>query len=282
MLEGEQWLSRREVCKRFGVSDDTIVYWIKNKNFPACKDGTAWRFKWSEIEAWCKTEDAANTRAVKINYDTAPPPATDQKAEKKSVSIQTVISYKPLFKMLVDLELKKKDLAELADISIATITKMGRMGSHVNTDVLERICLALKCKIGDILEIVQVSDEDLLVDVMEEDEVIPLDPVACEEYGLTQTEQEIVRFVYEQLQYYRDNPPAFMINQVREENGNISFEQAKQNIPTDRFYSLVFNDVIEKWGQEGCTLGKKGVPFSLIESGYFQAEDESLGEMIVV
>ena len=63
-------------------------------------------------------------------------------------------SYKPLFKLLIDRNLKKKDLAEMAGISPATITKMGREGASVNSDVLVRICEALHCGIDDIMEIV--------------------------------------------------------------------------------------------------------------------------------
>lgn len=273
----EQWYSMRDVCKYFGVCNDTVMYWIKNRNFPAEKQGYYWRFKKREVEKWRGTEDATNTRAYKSDQEGVEATANARLATRPAVS------YKPLFKMLIDLGLKKKDLAELAEISMATITKMGRVGSHINTDVLERICLALDCKIGDVLEIIQVSDRDLLMDEMEaeKEETVELNAAACEEYGLTQTEQEIVHFIHEQLQYYRDNPPSFMIDQVRSEKSLTSFEEAKRNIPTDRFYSLVFNDVIDRWGQDGCSFGKKQVPFSLIESGYFESEEESLGEMIM-
>ena len=63
------------------------------------------------------------------------------------------ISYKKLWKLLIDRDMKKKDLCVLAHISPASITKMGRNG-HVTTDILSRICLALNCGIGDVLEIV--------------------------------------------------------------------------------------------------------------------------------
>ncbi len=64
------------------------------------------------------------------------------------------VSYKPLFKLLIDKNMKKKDLAEKAGISLATITKMGKEGTIVTTDVLARICGALECDIDDIIEIV--------------------------------------------------------------------------------------------------------------------------------
>lgn len=67
-------------------------------------------------------------------------------------------SYKKLFKLLIDREMKKKDLAEAAGISIATITKMGKDGAVVSSDVLVKICTALGCTMDDIVEI--VSDEN--------------------------------------------------------------------------------------------------------------------------
>ena len=50
-------------------------------------------------------------------------------------------------------DMKKKDLCEKADISSASITKMGRNG-HVTTEILVKICTALDCKIEDIMEVV--------------------------------------------------------------------------------------------------------------------------------
>lgn len=63
-------------------------------------------------------------------------------------------SYKKLFKLLIDREMKKKDLAEAAGISIATITKMGKVGAVVSSDILVKICTALNCTMDDIVEIV--------------------------------------------------------------------------------------------------------------------------------
>ena len=62
------------------------------------------------------------------------------------------ISYKPLWKLLIDKDLKKKDLCEMAGISPASVTKMGKCG-HVTTETLEKICLALDCRVEDILEL---------------------------------------------------------------------------------------------------------------------------------
>lgn len=63
-------------------------------------------------------------------------------------------SYKRLFKLLIDRDMKKKELAEKAGISIATITKMGKDGAVVSSEVLVKICTALGCTVDDIMEII--------------------------------------------------------------------------------------------------------------------------------
>ena len=62
------------------------------------------------------------------------------------------ISYKKLWKMLIDRDMKKKDLCAIAGISTASVTKMGK-GGHVTTEVLLKICTVLECGIDDIMEI---------------------------------------------------------------------------------------------------------------------------------
>ena len=69
-------------------------------------------------------------------------------------------SYKKLFKLLIDRDMKKKDLAKKADISIATITKMGKDGAVVSSDVLVKICTALGCTMDDIVEIIPEKEEN--------------------------------------------------------------------------------------------------------------------------
>lgn len=63
------------------------------------------------------------------------------------------VSYKRLWKLLIDKDMKKKDLFAKAGISPASVTKMGKNG-HVTTDTLQRICLVLECQIGDIIELI--------------------------------------------------------------------------------------------------------------------------------
>ena len=67
--------------------------------------------------------------------------------------IHMAVSYKKLWKLLIDKEIKKKDLSAMAGVSPATITKMGKNG-HVTTEVLLKICTALDCRIEDIMEVI--------------------------------------------------------------------------------------------------------------------------------
>lgn len=60
-------------------------------------------------------------------------------------------SYKKLWKILIDRDLKKKDLEEMAGISHYVVNKLTR-GENVTTDVLGRICQALDCSLDDIME----------------------------------------------------------------------------------------------------------------------------------
>lgn len=63
------------------------------------------------------------------------------------------VSYKRLWKLLIDKDMKKKDLVDTAGISTYTINKLNR-GDNVTTDVLVKICKALNCSFDDIMEVV--------------------------------------------------------------------------------------------------------------------------------
>lgn len=67
------------------------------------------------------------------------------------------ISYKKLWKLLIDRDMKKKDLREAAGISTASMAKLGK-NENVNTDILIKVCKALNCDISDIMEIVDEND----------------------------------------------------------------------------------------------------------------------------
>lgn len=64
-----------------------------------------------------------------------------------------VISYKKLWKLLIDRDMKKKDLIKVTGISPSTVTRLGHDDS-INTDVIVKICKALDCDIADIMELV--------------------------------------------------------------------------------------------------------------------------------
>ena len=64
------------------------------------------------------------------------------------------VSYKKLFMLLLERDLKNKDLQELAGISSSTIAKLSK-GEYVTMEVLVKICAALGTDIGDIVEIVE-------------------------------------------------------------------------------------------------------------------------------
>ena len=64
------------------------------------------------------------------------------------------VSYKKLWKLLIDKDMKKKDLIELAGISNYTLNRLAR-SENVNTDTLVKICKALDCKLEDIMELLQ-------------------------------------------------------------------------------------------------------------------------------
>ncbi|MST52786.1 helix-turn-helix domain-containing protein [Hornefia butyriciproducens] len=61
-------------------------------------------------------------------------------------------SYKKLFKLLIDRDMKKKDFKEITGISQGTLNKL-QNGGNVMVDVLEKICLNMDCNVEDIMEI---------------------------------------------------------------------------------------------------------------------------------
>ena len=63
-------------------------------------------------------------------------------------------SYNKLFKVLIDKGIKKKELCEMAEISATSIAKLGH-GGNVNSEVLLKICNALNCDVGEIMDFVR-------------------------------------------------------------------------------------------------------------------------------
>lgn len=63
------------------------------------------------------------------------------------------VSYKKLWKILIDKDMKKKDLQAAAGISWASVTKLSK-GETVSMDVLMKVCKALNCNIGDVVDLI--------------------------------------------------------------------------------------------------------------------------------
>ena len=68
------------------------------------------------------------------------------------------MNYNKLWKLLIDKNLMKKDLREMAGLSTNVIAKMGK-GGDVSTEVLRKICKALDCGLDDIMEIMPDSEK---------------------------------------------------------------------------------------------------------------------------
>lgn len=67
------------------------------------------------------------------------------------------ITFKPLWKLLIDRDMTKGDLRLATGLSAATIAKMGKDG-NITTDVLARICEALGASVNDVCEAVTVNE----------------------------------------------------------------------------------------------------------------------------
>ncbi|MBD5521905.1 MAG: helix-turn-helix transcriptional regulator [Lachnospiraceae bacterium] len=64
------------------------------------------------------------------------------------------VSYKKLWKMLIDKDMLKKDLQKAAGISWASVTKMSK-GEAVSMEILMKVCKALHCDVGEIVEFIE-------------------------------------------------------------------------------------------------------------------------------
>lgn len=69
-----------------------------------------------------------------------------------SAEVQIKITYKPLWKLLIDREISKTDLRKKTGIAASTFTKMNN-DQQVSLDVLARICIELNCGFDDIVQI---------------------------------------------------------------------------------------------------------------------------------
>jgi len=67
-------------------------------------------------------------------------------------------SYKKLWKLLIDRDMSKTDLRLKAGISTMALAKLGK-NENVSMEVLKKVCKALECNIGDIMDLVPGKDE---------------------------------------------------------------------------------------------------------------------------
>ena len=76
------------------------------------------------------------------------------RAKLKNGDVKMAASYKKLWKLLIDKDMKKEDLRKAAGITTTAMAKLGR-NENVNIEILLKICKALDCDISDIMEIVK-------------------------------------------------------------------------------------------------------------------------------
>lgn len=68
-----------------------------------------------------------------------------------------MVSYNKLWKLLIDKGLNKQELINISGISTASVSKLTK-GQNITTDVLCKICKALDCDFGDIMEYIKTND----------------------------------------------------------------------------------------------------------------------------
>ena len=80
-------------------------------------------------------------------------------SENGTERIAMEVSYKKLWKLLIDKDMKKKDLQAQAGISWTSVTKLSK-GENVSMEVLMKVCKALECNIGDIMDLIPEEGEE--------------------------------------------------------------------------------------------------------------------------
>ena len=62
------------------------------------------------------------------------------------------VNYKKLWKLIIDLDISKAELRKESGVAASTFSKMNK-NEYVSLEIIERICIVLKCDIGDVVEI---------------------------------------------------------------------------------------------------------------------------------
>lgn len=78
------------------------------------------------------------------------------------------VSYKRLWKLLIDRDMQKKDLREKANLTTNVIAKMGK-NQDVSTEVLSKICTVMECKLDDIIEIIPDKNNETDINMIQTD-----------------------------------------------------------------------------------------------------------------
>ena len=81
----------------------------------------------------------------------------EYRVEYGGLRVIMAVSYKKLFKLMIDQDVKKKELHEKTGLSYSTLLKLEN-GQNVQVSVLERICTVMNCSFDDIVEIVPESN----------------------------------------------------------------------------------------------------------------------------
>ena len=61
-MADDRWLSMKEITEHLGVSRETVVKWIENKQMPGHKLGKFWKFQKAEVDAWVKSDKSADSK----------------------------------------------------------------------------------------------------------------------------------------------------------------------------------------------------------------------------
>lgn len=75
---------------------------------------------------------------------------------QEGLRLSVCYNYDGLWKLLIDRKMKRKDLADMTHITSATMAKMSKE-KPVSMEIIGRICEALDCQIGDIVEVVKTE-----------------------------------------------------------------------------------------------------------------------------
>ena len=99
----------------------------------------------------------------RYTYEVSTKPEPDAQEPFNNYGVTSMeVSYKKLWKLLIDKDMKKKDLQSAAGISWSSVTKLSK-GETVSMEVLMKICKVLNCDIGDIMELLPEESSDVEV-----------------------------------------------------------------------------------------------------------------------